>query len=402
MSTKSSYRLFPLSFSITKAGIFYLLAVFALSAAILRAANNLLYLVLATMISAFAVSSIVSRNSLKHLSLLIHLPEKVFAGDRVPVKISVRNTKRIFPSFSVRVGGPGMSGLSDSRLKKKSKRKRAARHVDAAGNLSGFDPSAYFPALPAGVESTRIAVHSFPCRGRFAPDAFRLSTRFPFGMFVHSERVPVGGEILVYPTVKNISSYYERLPFLPGLLQSIGKGQGGDLFSIRPYREGESARVIDWKATARTRELMSREFTREEEPRLLLVLDTQMEEQERERHREEFEEAVSLCASLASYFIGQGAVVEFLTPHFYVQSGSGNDKLFEVLKLLATIDYTAVRLPDGASKWLEDFFPGIQNGEVLKRVFSDRAFKIILTSKNREAFPPAVRQSSHLIFFHEL
>jgi uncharacterized protein (DUF58 family) len=354
------------------------------------------------MISAFAVSSIVSRNSLKHLSLSIRLPDRVFAGDRVPVKISIRNTKFLFPSFSVRVEDRGRGGLSGFVLKKSGKRGHEGRGGDANGGPGGFYPETYFPVLAAGGAGTRIAVHFFPRRGRFAPDTIRLSTRFPFGLFVHTERVSIGGEILVYPTVKDISSYYQRLPFLPGLLASMGKGEGGDLFSIRPYRDGESARVIDWKSTARTRELMSREFTREEESRLLLVLDTQMEKREREKNREEFEEAVSLCASLAAHFIGQGAFVELLTPHFHVPGGAGHDKLFEILKLLATIDSSDAEIPATPAAWPEEFFPGIRNGEVLHRIFSDKTFKIILTSKSREAFPPAVRQSSHLIFLHEL
>lgn len=402
MKAKISHHLFPLSFSITKVGILYLLAVFALSAVILRTSNNLLYLILATMISAFAVSSIVARNSLKHLSMSIRLPARVFAGDRVPVKILIRNGKNLFPSFSVRVEDPGRSARSVPRLKKIWNRKRDGGADNSAGITGEFHPAAYFPVLAADAETTRIAVHAFPRRGRFAPDTFRLSTRFPFGLFVHTERVPMDGEILVYPAVKNISSHYQRLPFLPGLLESAGKGDGGDLFSIRPYRDGESARVIDWKATAKTRELMSREFVREEEPHLLLILDTQVEEQERERYRKPFEEAVSLCASLTAYFIGRGAFVELLTPESHVPAGSGQDKLFEILKLLATIDYTGVRRPVGASTWLEEFFPGIQHGDVPKRIFSDKTFKIILTSKTGDAYPRKVRNSSHLIFFDEL
>jgi uncharacterized protein (DUF58 family) len=402
MRAKISYRLFPLSFSITKVGILYLLAIFALSAAILRTSNNLLYLILATMISAFAVSSIVARNSLKHLSMSIRLPARVFAGDRVPVKISIRNGKNLFPSFSVRVEDPGKSARSVLRLKKIWNRKRRGSADSSAGVPGEFRPAAYFPVLPADTETTRIAVHTFPRRGRFAPDTFRLSTRFPFGLFVHTERVPMDGEILVYPTVKNISSHYQRLPFLPGPLESSGKGQGGDLFSIRPYRDGESARVIDWKATAKTRELMSREFVREEEPRLLLILDTQVEEKERERYRKPFEEAVSLCASLTAYFLGRGAYVELLTPDSHVPGGSGHDKLFEILKLLATIDYTGVRRPVGASTWMEGFFPGVGHGDVLKRIFTDKTFKIILTSKNGDAYPREVRHSAHLIYFDEL
>ena len=78
MNVKSSYRLFPLSFAITRSGILHLLMIILLSLAAVNSSNNLLFVILATMISAFAVSSIVGRNSLKHISLSIHVPETVF------------------------------------------------------------------------------------------------------------------------------------------------------------------------------------------------------------------------------------------------------------------------------------------------------------------------------------
>ncbi|MBN2318542.1 MAG: DUF58 domain-containing protein [Acidobacteria bacterium] len=406
MNVKSSYRLFPLSFAITRSGILHLLMIILLSLAAVNSSNNLLFVILATMISAFVVSSIVGRNSLKHISMSIQVPERVFEGDRVPVKVSVRNTKRIFPSFSI--------CIEDSRKKAApirfpllgklaGKKPGSGRNADAAV-FDGLHPFAYFPVLRPGETHSELTVQSFPRRGLFRLEEFRISTRFPFSLFRHNERIGVGGEVLVYPFIRNISTYFQRLPFLPGLLEGMQKGLGENLFSIRPYAEGESTRTIDWKATAKTRELMAREFAREEECKFCLILDTKTDRQAEGGYWEEFEKAVSLTASIAAHFIDRGAEIELLTPHSHIPRGTGRDHLYRILRFLATVEYSR-SVPESKmdmSPWYIQSFPGIQDSRALKQIFSDKVFKIILASDERDAFPPSVRRSSHRIHFSEL
>lgn len=406
MNVKSPYRLFPLSFTITRPGILHLLMIVLLSLAAVNSSNNLLFVILATMISAFVVSSIVARNSLKHVSLSIQVPERVFEGDRVPVKVSVQNTKRIFPTFSI--------CIEDSRKKAaptgfplyrilSGKKSRSHKNQEDAYYV-GLHPFAYFPVLSPGETRSELTVQSFPRRGLFRLEEFRISTRFPFSLFRHSERIGVGGEVLVYPFVRDISTYFHRLPFLSGLLEGMQKGQGENLFSIRPYREGESTRTIEWKATAKTRELMARESAREEECKFCLVLDTQSVKQDEEGRWEEFEKAVSLAASIAAHFIDRGAEIELLTPYAHIPRGTGRDHLYRILRFLATVEYSRSAPESKADRtpWYIRNFPGIQNNRALKQIFSDKVFKIILASNERDAFPPSVRRSSHMIFFNEL
>lgn len=406
MNRKSSYRLFPLPFAITRPGILHLLMIILLSLAAVNSSNNLLFVILATMISVFVVSSIVARNSLKHVSLSIQVPERVFEGDRVPVKVSVSNTKRIFPSFSICIEDSRkrttMAGFTLFR-RFAGKKPGIGRNADAAVH-HGLYPFAYFPVLRPGETHSELTVQSFPRRGLFRLEEFQISTRFPFSLFRHSERIEVGGEVLVYPFIRDISTYYHRLPFLPGLLEGMQKGQGENLFSIRPYMEGENTRIIDWKATAKTRELMAREFAREEECKFCLVLDTQTDKQKEGGYWEEFEKAVSLAASIAAHFIDRGAEIEFLTPYSHIQRGTGRDHLYRILRFLAIVEYSRSEpeTKTDSSPWYIQSFPGIQDSRALKQIFSDKVFKIILTSNEREVFPTSVRRASHMIHFSEL
>ncbi|MEJ2110979.1 MAG: AAA family ATPase [Acidobacteriota bacterium] len=395
-------RLFPLSFAITGQGVLYMLAVFLLSFGILHSANNLLFVILATLISVFVISSVVSRSSLKHILLSIHIPENVFAGDRIPVSISIKNTKKFLPSLSVCVEEHDGHTFSSFEVIQFLKRKIIRKSVSKTNPGSGFHPSTYFPILLPGEISTNISVQSFPRRGRFIVDTFRLSTRFPFGLFRHTERVHLNGEVLVYPSIKDISSYYHRLPFIQGLQEGLQKGQGENLFSIRPYRAGESARLIDWKSTAKLRELMSREFSRDEDCTFRLMLDTETHESPEEDYWESFEKAVSLCASIAVDFIEQGAKIEFITPGSQIPADTGRDHLHRILNFLAIVKYTCISPGADPTPWFAENHPGVPVEPMPERILSEKVLKVLVTSKNRDAFPSTIRQSSHIVRFNEL
>ena len=51
------------------------------------------------------------------------------------------------------------------------------------------------------------------------------------------------------------------------------RGEGMEFHQLREYRQGDSQRAIDWKATSRTARLISREYEDEKDQRVLLVVD---------------------------------------------------------------------------------------------------------------------------------
>ena len=58
-----------------------------------------------------------------------------------------------------------------------------------------------------------------------------------------------------------------------GVLQVRKRGEGMEFHQLREYRQGDAQRAIDWKATARTQRLISREYEEEKDQRVLLVID---------------------------------------------------------------------------------------------------------------------------------
>ena len=388
----------PFSFRITPEGWIFILSVFLLVAAAIATGNNLLFLTLATLLSVILTSGIFARNSLRSVVVSLQVPQSVFEGERVPVKVSLRNQKRLVPALSIAVED---ASLANGR----SLISRIVASVSGPGawDAGERDPNrtvlrhpAYFPWIPPRSVRSELVTQFFPRRGLYSLEGFRISTRFPFGFFERGERVPADGQVWVYPAVHDISSEFHLLPFLPGRLESRRAGHGESLFAIRKHQEGESARLVDWKSTAKTGELMAREFARDEENAFCLLLDTIVGENEIEG----FEKAVSLTASLAVHFAGEGAEFEFLTPRERISRGVGAAHLDQVLRALALVQFESISTP--ASIDLREQLCETLQPRQLQAVLSGKIFKIIITSRPRGSFPSTIWRSSHVIYFDEL
>jgi uncharacterized protein (DUF58 family) len=393
-----SHWLMPFSFSITREGGVYILSVFLLSLAAINTGNNLLFLVLALLLSAILVSGIVARVSLRSVSVSMQVPENVFEGEQVFIKVSLGNRKRLLPAFSISVDGlgPDDGWAALAWLKRRARRSRAA----PAGTSSVLRHSAYFPLVPPQETRSELVPQTFPRRGCYRLEGYRISTRFPFGFFRRGERVRASGGILVYPSIREVSSYFHLLPFLPGRLEGLHVGHGESLYAIRKYQEGESARLVHWKATAKTGNLMVREYAREEESKFCLILDTKIHPSAPPHFADRFEDAVSLSASLAAHFCDEGAELEFLMPGEYIPRGMGRDHLYSILRSLAVVQCEPD--PPGISTDLYTEFSDLMDDSQLQQIFSDKVFKIIITSKPAGSFSSTVWRSSHVVYFSEI
>ena len=60
---------------------------------------------------------------------------------------------------------------------------------------------------------------------------------------------------------------------MAGQYQSVFKGRGMDFDEVRPYREGDDVRTIDWNVSARLNEVFVKVFAEERELTLMLLVD---------------------------------------------------------------------------------------------------------------------------------
>ncbi len=389
----------PVSFSITREGGIFILFIFLLSLAAINSGNNLLFMILAALLSAIITSGIFARASLWSVSVSMDVPENVFVGERVSIRVSLRNRKRLLPSVSISIEDMGLTSATDASPRGR-RSAFVSRSVMPAGDRSVLRHSAYFPLIPSGETRTELVSQSFPARGRYHLEGFRISTRFPFGFFKRGERVKAEGEVLVYPSIQEVSSYFHLLPFQPGRLEGRRMGPGETLYAIRRYLEGDSARHVDWKATAKTGELMARQYAREEESKFCLILDTSGRGVPDAEVAARFEKAVSLAASLAAHFTEEGAEVEYLSPGEHIPRGLGRDHLYRILRSLAIVVQNADTSLFYAD--LREELAGVVSKDILEDLLSEKVFKIIITPRARGSFPSTIWRSSHVIYFDEL
>ena len=186
----------------------------------------------------------------------------------------------------------------------------AARSTPPAGHVLPpppgiFQGMAYFPFVPPKVEASADLELKFD-HAAATENSFGIATRFPFALFTKTRHVALRREVLVYPRIEPTDEVLEILPVVRGEWESFIRGRGSELYRIREYMPEDSARHVDWKATAKSGSLKVREFAREDERRVCILFDNPASGLISEKA---YEKAVDVAASLAWHFSSQEAEV---------------------------------------------------------------------------------------------
>src|SRR5579884_1663892 len=95
-----------LDYQVTREGLVYLAFVLVIGVAALNTGNNLLFIIVSTMLAAILISGMSSAAVLRSVSLDVSLPEHVFALTPVTGRFLLRNRRRLIPAFSIAVVPP--------------------------------------------------------------------------------------------------------------------------------------------------------------------------------------------------------------------------------------------------------------------------------------------------------
>lgn len=291
---------------ITRLGLFFTTLVVAVGLAAFVSGNNLLFLLLAALLAALLISGFVSRLSLAGLELDVKLPEHVSAGEPVRAQFVIKNTKGMTPSFSLELSGAPETGMRRT---------------------------IYIPLAPARATVVEWADVLFSRRGVQPQGTFYFSTRFPFGFTHRRAQVRLVDEVLVYPCLRPQPAYEEFLSSIVGELASRERGRGSELYRIRPYEMLESARHVDWRATAHAGSLQVREFAREQDQAVTVFLDLSAPAGPPDR----FEEAVAGCAYLVWSLHDRGTRIRLRTQRWDRRSPE-EVSVYDMLRYLALVE----------------------------------------------------------------
>ena len=373
---------------VTSGGLIFLGILGIVAFAAWNTSNNLLFLVFSVLASTFFVALMTARANLRDLIVSARFPDHIFAGEPAPVIVTLKNARRLLPSFSVLVEARGPAAIHDGKGKRVMRSRFKKRVL------------AYFMYVPHRAAAEQRVEQLFEKRGHVLITGFELSTRFPFGFFRRRRRLRARDvDIVVFPKPEAIGDELHLLPMNAGRHASMRRGAGHDLLTLRDYQPQDDLRHIDWKATARGQRLIVREFTAEDERRVTIAFDTRVTEKKPDAKGADdtdfntrFERGVTLAASLVAHFIEERAEVRLVLGEEGGRYGSGQEHLYECLRRLALVMPREQKLSGDARR------EAFTWDEMDIHLSSDGNYAIILTTAAPGSIPAHVWRASHVLY----
>ncbi|MDX2137924.1 MAG: DUF58 domain-containing protein [Chloroflexota bacterium] len=214
----------------------------------------------------------------------------------------------------------------------------------AAPDSPHREQALYVPTLPHkqsvsfsyDVTIDRRGVHTFA--------SLPIVSRTPFGVFARRGTIDAPASLLVYPEVHSL----RRLALLdrqlaPQMPRAVA-GFGYEVIGARPYRSGDSPRHVHWRSTARTGQLISKEFADEAQPGLTLVLDVfaYPYAQTKSKHTP-FEMAIKIAASIGDYARKRGYPLYLMVDDSTLPAPGGAVEWTMLLEYLAKVQPQGTR-----------------------------------------------------------
>ena len=149
-----------------------------------------------------------------------------------------------------------------------------------------------FDAFPDHCEVENLPISLDLAAGNFALATYRfrpdirgdltfgkvmLRIKSPFGLWEIAREAGTETQVRSFPNFAEITRYAllavdNRLSQI-GVLRRRRRGEGLDFHQLREYRQGDSMRQIDWKATSRMRKFISREYQDERDQQIVFLID---------------------------------------------------------------------------------------------------------------------------------
>ena len=139
--------------------------------------------------------------------------------------------------------------------------------------------------------------------------------RGPLGLCARQKTLDVAGTVRSLPPFesrKHLPSRLARLRELDGRAAIRVRGQGTEFDSLREYVRGDDVRSIDWRASARNRNVVVRTWQPERDRRVVLVLDTSRTSAGRVEDVPRLDSAMDAALLLAALAARAGDRIDFV------------------------------------------------------------------------------------------
>ncbi|NVZ79291.1 DUF58 domain-containing protein, partial [Pseudomonas gingeri] len=181
----------------------------------------------------------------------------------------------------------------------------------------GFEHLPQSIALQPG-EKSELGYRVRPLRrGHFTFERCEISLPSPLGLWSQRRYLALDDATRVYPDFARL--YGARLLAVDNWLSQLGvrqrqrRGLGLEFNQLREFREGDSLRQIDWKATARQRTPIAREYQDERDQQIIFMLDCGRRMRSQDGELAHFDHALNACLLLSYVALRQGDAVGLST-----------------------------------------------------------------------------------------
>lgn len=193
--------------------------------------SNLVLLMALILLGVFLVTAILSNSYLKSLEVQKVEVTSNYLDQKIKVRVLIKN---------------------------RSQERREGIVVELSKIIKNLEIS--FAVLESLELKSIFGTFEAAKRGRYELDRVKISTTRPLGLFYVWSLIPLSEEYYVYPRPEGAPFPKEFSDKKKGDLR-IGHNQGlEDFYQHRTFREGEALGQVDWKALARGRPKMIKEF----------------------------------------------------------------------------------------------------------------------------------------------
>ncbi|QHF40930.1 hypothetical protein PS893_01425 [Pseudomonas fluorescens] len=154
-------------------------------------------------------------------------------------------------------------------------------------------------------------------RGHFSFEHCEINLPSPLGLWSQRRLLDLPDATRVYPDFARL--YEGQLLAVDNWLSQLGvrqkqrRGLGLEFHQLREFREGDSLRQIDWKATARQRTPIAREYQDERDQQIIFMLDCGRHMRSQDDELSHFDHALNACLLLSYVALRQGDAVGLST-----------------------------------------------------------------------------------------
>ncbi|MFW9078174.1 DUF58 domain-containing protein [Pseudomonas sp. P2757] len=185
-------------------------------------------------------------------------------------------------------------------------------------------------------------------RGHFTFNHCEINLPSPLGLWSGKRLLNITDQTRVYPDFARL--YGGQLLAVDNWLSQLGvrqrqrRGQGLEFHQLREFREGDSQRQIDWKATARHRTPIAREYQDERDQQIIFMLDCGRRMRSQDGELAHFDHALNACLLLSYVALRQGDAVGLCTfagdrPR-YIEPVKGTGQLKTLLNSVYDLEST--------------------------------------------------------------